>query len=283
MTISQSYLKASNGDVLCSTINRDTIEEFIEFLKNRNPNIRATSINSYLKDLRTLLYYFMERGYLKQFQVKLIKEDINIKETYSNEEIELLLQKPNLKKCDFSEYRNWVITCYLLATGNRLSTVCELKNKDIDFNSGMIHLRKVKNRKSYNMPLSTTLEKILVEYMKYRKGEEEDYLFCNKYGDKLQESSLGTAIYRYNRRRGVKKTSVHLYRNTFAKIYITNEGDIARLQRLLGHSTPTMSLRYAKMFDTDLDYRFDERNPLDNHLKNINKGEVISMKKKKAI
>jgi len=263
--------------VYCNAISRDTIEEFIEFLKSRNPEIRATSINSYLKDLRTILYYFMERGYLRNFAVKLLKEDIEIKEIYTSDEINRLLEKPNLKKCDFSEYRNWVITCYLLATGNRLGTVCELRVKDIDFDSSIIHLRKVKTRKSYSIPLSSALEKVLSEYMQYRKGEANDYLFCNKFGDKLIESSLNTAIYRYNRRRGVIKTSVHLYRNTFAKTYITNEGDIARLQKLLGHSTPTMSLRYAKMFDTDLDYHFDERNPLDTHIKNAGKNESIKM------
>jgi len=270
------------NETFCSDISRDTIEEFVEFLKIRNSEIRATTINSYLKDLRTVLYYFMERGYMKNFAVKLLKEDLEIKETYTSEEISLLLEKPNIKNCNFSEYRNWVITCYLLGTGNRLGTVCELKNKDIDFDSNTIHLRKVKTRKAYTIPLSTALEKVLVEYMQYRKGESDEYLFCNKYGDKLQESSLNTAIYRYNRSRGVSKTSVHLYRNTFAKIYITNEGDIARLQKLLGHSTPTMSLRYAKMFDSDLDYHFDERNPLDTHMKNTKRNESIKMEKRKA-
>jgi len=269
-----------NSEVCCSDISRDTIEAFVEFLKSRNPNIKATSINSYLKDLRTILYYFMERGYMKNFSVKLLKEDIELKEIYTSAEINRLLEKPNLKKCDFSEYRNWVITCYLLATGNRLGTVCELRIGDIDFDSNTIHLRKLKTRKAYTIPLSTALEKVLAEYMQYRKGEADEYLFCNKFGDKLQESSLNTAIYRYNRRRGVSKTSVHLYRNTFAKTYITNEGDIARLQKLLGHSTPTMSLRYAKMFDTDLDYHFDERNPLDTHIKNVKKNESIKMSKK---
>ena len=269
----------NESEIYCSNITRDTIEEFIEFLKSRNPNIKATSINSYLKDLRTLLYYFMERGYLRQFQINLLKEDVEIKETYTSEEISRLLEKPNLKKCNFSEYRNWVITCYLLATGNRLGTICGLKNRDIDFDSSVIHLRKVKTRKAYSMPLSNALEKILVEYMQYRKGNEDEYLFCNKYGEKLQESSLNTAIYRYNQKRGVTKTSVHLYRNTFAKIYITNEGDIARLQKLLGHSTPIMSLRYAKMFDADLDHHFNERNPLDIHMKNFIKNESIKMAK----
>ena len=102
-----------DGNIYCGDITKDTIEEFIEFLKIRNPKIKATSINSYLKDLRTLLYYFMERGYLKRFTVKLLKEDIELKETYTSDDVNLLLQKPNLKTCDFSEYRNWVITNHL--------------------------------------------------------------------------------------------------------------------------------------------------------------------------
>ena len=265
---------ADISEVYCSQITIDTIQEFIEFLKARNPSIKATSINSYLKDLRTLLYYCMERGYLKAFQVKLLREDKTVKETYTSDEISRLIEKPNLKKCNFSEYRNWVVTCYLLATGNRMGTICDLRVKDIDFQNSIIHLRRVKTRKAYNIPLSIALEKILAEYMQYRKGDDEDYLFCNRYGNRLEESSLSTAIYRYNRKRGVMKTSVHLYRNTFAKIYLTTGGDLARLQKLLCHSTPTMSLRYAEMYDTDLDYQFNERNPLDTHIKEFGKGRV---------
>ena len=275
----RNYL--SNADeTYCSDITTDDIEGFIEFLKKRNPNIRATTINSYLRDLRTMLYYFMERGYMDRFSIKLLRVDKQIKKVYTDNEISLLLQKPDLKKCDFSEYRNWVITCYLLATGNRIGTVCELRIEDIDFGNSIIHLRKTKTRKAYNLPMSDALEKILTEYMQYRKGESTDFLFCNKYGDRLQESSLNTAIYRYNRRKGVIKTSAHLYRNTFAKMYLTKGGDIARLQKLLCHSTPTMSLQYADMYEDELDYNFVERNPLDIHMKDIKNNKALNMAKK---
>jgi hypothetical protein len=40
-----------------------------------------------------------------------------------------------------------------------------------------------------------------------------------------------------------------------------------------------MSLKYAKMFDTDLDYHFNERNPLDTHMKGVKNNEALKMKK----
>jgi len=269
-------------EIYCSSITRDTIDDFIEFLKERNPAIRATSINSYLKDIRTLFYFFMDRGYTKNFKINLLKEDVDVKEVYASEEIKALLEKPDIKKCRFTTYRDWVITCYLLGTGNRLGTVCNLKIKDVDFENNVIYLRKVKTRKSYHYPMSTMLEQVLQEYLEYRKGDDEDYLFCNKYGDRLTEGALIQAIARYNKKRGVEKTSVHLYRNTFAKSYLTNGGDVARLQKLLGHSTPIMSLRYARMYDSDLNYYFDERSPLDAHTQKTNNKDTIKMTKKRA-
>jgi len=167
----------------------------------------------------------------------MIRCEKTLKETYTAYELERLLQKPDIKKCRFSDYRNWVIVCYLLGTGNRLSTVCNLKIKDIDFTNHEISLRKVKNKKQYIIPLAPTLGKIFSEYLQYRRGNEDDYLFCSQYGEKLQRDALTTAIYRYNRSHGVTKTSMHLFRHTFAKDWILSGGDIFRLQSILGHSS----------------------------------------------
>ena len=82
--------------------------------------------------------------------------------------------------------------------------------------------------------------KNVVEYLNYRKGKPEDYLFCTSYGEKFTRDGMKTAIHRYNHSRGVAKTSMHLYRNTFAKKWILNKGDIFRLQKILGHSNLEM-------------------------------------------
>lgn len=269
-------------DSLCINITDETVSAFINHLRSQNEDIADTSINTYLRGLRSVLYFFMEKGYTKQFKIELRKAEKKVKETYTDNEINSLLKKPDLKKCSFSEYRNWVMVTYLLGTGNRLSTLSNLRIKDIDFDDHEIVLRKVKNAKQYVIPLSASLEKVLLEYLQYRKGEPDNFLFCNQYGNQLKKDAITTAIARYNHSRGVTKTSVHIYRHTFAKKWILNGGDIFWLQKILGHSTLDMVKEYVNMFGGDLKNNFDRFNPLDN-IEGFNEEKrLIKMKKQKT-
>jgi integrase/recombinase XerD len=128
----------------------------------------------------------------------------------------------------------------------------------------MIRLTTLKNRKQQFIPLSTTLKTVLKEYQKYRKGTDGDFIFCNQFGEQLQKSSATSALRRYNNERGVKKRSIHLFRHTFAKLWILNGGDIFRLQKILGHSSMDIVKEYVNMFSTDLQQDFDVFNPLEN-------------------
>ena len=198
--------------------------------------------------------------------------------SYTSTELERLLKKPNVKKCSFADYRNWVIVCYLLGTGNRLSTVANIQIKDVDFENHEVSLRKVKNKRQYTIPLAPSLEKTLAEYLDYRRGSPEDYLFCTKFGGQMRKDAITTAIYRYNRERGVLKTSIHLFRHTFAKNWILNGGDIFRLKSLLGHSSIEIVKEYVNMFGGDLRKDFDKFNPLENMRGIFSSREAISMK-----
>jgi len=259
----KDFSKFFPADNLCADVTSTTIFRYIEFLQTRNPDIKATSINANLRHLRAIFYNFMEAGYTKKFTIKMLKCEKELIEVYSEAELEKLLKKPDIKNCSFAEYRDWVMVCYFLGTGNRLSTVCNLAIKDVDFDNHEVSLRKVKNKKPYTIPLSSTLEKTLMEYLKVRKGQPDDYLFCNKYGEQMQRTSMGSVIYRYNHSRGVIKTSIHLFRHTFAKNWILNGGDPFRLQAILGHSTMAMVNEYVNMFGKDLHRDFDTFNPLE--------------------
>lgn len=216
----------------CRMITKEVYENYIIYLQ-ANTEANDQSIYSYCNGLRTILNYLMNNGFIEPFQIKLPKKEKKLKETYTDQELERLLKKPDLKKCNFSEYRGWVLTNFLLGTGQRLSTVSNIQIEDIDFENSIIHLLRTKNRIQLIIPLSNTLSIVLKEYLRYRQGKPEDYLFCNQYGGKLTKSGMESAVRRYNLSRGVKKTSLHAYRHTFAKTWVMEGGDIFRLQKLL--------------------------------------------------
>jgi len=210
-------------------------KEVIEYLADQ-------TITTYARHVRAVLNFFMERGYLNYFKIGLPKADEKVKETYTHKEMELLLEKPDLKTCKFSEYRNWVILNYITATANRISTVINLRIYDLNFEDEEITLRTVKNKKQYVMPMSKYLKSVLVEYLSHRKGAPEDFVFCPENDDKkpLSEGGIKTAIAKYNSRRGVSKTSCHIIRNYFSLNYLlkrwaTNELEINPWTQDLNH------------------------------------------------
>jgi integrase/recombinase XerD len=239
------------GIIYVHEITKNLVDQFVLWLREKE--LKDTTINTYLRATRAILYFAMNEDYIcPPFQIKLIKTDIRQKEPYTEEEIKKLLKKPDLKRCGFVEYRNWVLVNYLLETGNRLNTVINLKVADVDLENGMVVLSTVKNRKAQFNPISQYLVKILKGYIKTYGLNNEDYLFVNELGEQMTRNALQNSIRRYNKSRSVNKTSIHAFRHTFAKHYITSGGDALKLQRLLGHSTLNVTMNYVNLYGKDL-------------------------------
>ena len=227
----------------------------------RADGLAHNSIATYLRVMNTFLRWCQREG-LSDVVVPNLKEKDTVKETYTDRELEILLAKP-AKNCDFCEYRNWVIINYLLNAGCRAATVRNIQNRDVDLESRQVVFRHTKNGRIQVSPLCSQMVAILTDYMTIRKGNPEDYLFCNQYGEMLSENALRLAVAHYNKSRGIQKTSLHLFRHTFARKYLVDCGGNAfTLQRLLGHSTLTMSKRYCNIYDADIAKEFDAFSPL---------------------
>ena len=264
---------------LCANINEDTFYGVVEHIQTTR-KVSPITVNTYIRGLRTIFNFLIDRKHIEPFKMRLIKCEKPIKETYTESDIEKLIRKPNTSDCTFAEYRNWVTVCHLLGTGNRLNTIINLKIGDVDVNSMEIKLKTVKNKKPYIIPMSTALKKVYVEYFRYRGGESDDYMFCTSYGGQMSRDSMISAVQKFNRSRGVEKTSIHLFRHTFAKNWVMNGGDIFRLQKILGHSSLEMVKEYVSMFGMDIKENFDSFNALDKHSLNTNTNK-LSMNSKK--
>lgn len=229
----------NGGDISAVTV--DTVDAFTDMLKKEH-NVNDVSVVSYLRSVRAFLYYCMECNYMTSFKIHLPKCNKEIKEIYTDEQLEKLLKKPDTNTCSFTEYKTWVFENYLIATGNRLSTALNVQIRDLNFEDGIITLRKTKNRKQQIIPLSASLADVLQEYLVVRGGQPEDYLFCNNYGEQASNRTWQTLVYRYNVKRDVNVTSIHAFRHSFARLWILNHGDIMRLKTILGHSNIAVSL-----------------------------------------
>lgn len=228
----------------------------------RGAELSANSISTYTRCLRAFFSWCNEEC-ITNINMKLYKGEETVKETYTDRELEKLLKKPDIRKCGFSEYRDWVIVNFLLNSGSRAATIRAIQIRDIDFDNGLVHYRHTKNRRAQVIPLCSEMIKILREYLRFRKGNDDDCLFCTENGLPLTENGLRIAISRYNTRRGVNKTSIHLFRHTFARKYLIDcGGDAFTLQKLLGHSTLEMTKHYCAVFNADLTKNYDNFSPL---------------------
>ena len=243
------------------TLNEGLIENYTSYLLKKG--LKGKTVATYICSLRTILYFLMQKEYIERFKIRKPKFDRPIKETYTDSELKLLLKKPHIKSCSFAEYRNWVLVNFLISTGLRKNTIINLKVKDLDLENGLMTLRVVKNRKPTVLPLSPKIMEILKEYIGYRKGDKESYLFCSVMGGQMTDGCLTCAIKSYNLSKGVERTSAHAFRHTYAKKYLLGGGNVFMLQKLMMHSDLSTTQQYLNLYVKDLEKDYEIFNPLE--------------------
>ena len=259
-SIKQIYKRIPPDALICDFSKR-TMDNFYVALR-ADPNINETSMGTYARDLKTLMRFFMKCQYLPTFDIPLPKVDKHPIQTYTDDELKRLLKKPDVRHCIFSTYRSWVIVNFLLSTGVRENSLINIKIKDLDFDNSVVYVNMTKNRKPLIIPLNDDVVNILKEYLRYRGGKGEDWLFCSVYGEQLTRSSCYHALWDFCHERGLNQTGVHRFRHTFAKKWVLLGGSVVALQRILGHSSLEITQGYINMLTSDLKKDVDNTNIL---------------------
>lgn len=237
---------------------------FMDYLKDVDELEKDSTLLHYKRSYRAFMYYAMEKGFIANRRIK-VKEAMPTKhDVYNDEEIKKLLKSP--LDDDFNSIRDWTIINYLMGTGNRVSSIVALNIEDIDFDDNRIWVYKQKNRKPILIPLTKQLRAALKQYIiAFRTLDDNDDrisgnepLFPTWQGARMSIEGLQRAVARYNNNRGVDKTSIHLFRHTFAKRWIMSGGDLLSLQQMLGHSSLKMVQHYANLWGKDIKEKADK-------------------------
>lgn len=261
------FFRYVDSNLPITEVSISDVENWIANL--RTAKVKDITIASYIRSVKSFFSWAKERNFT-DITVKLYKAESQPKETYTDEELLRLTKRPTRRDCSFPEFRNYVMICFFLSTGCRAGSIRNIKCGDIDYDNNIIsfrHMKSSSNKKSnytHTVPLSTSTKHLLLEYMKYRKGKEDEWLFCTEKNGQFSERGLQQAIQDYNRSKNVERTSIHAFRHTFAKKFLLDCGGNAfTLQKILGHSTLDMTLQYCAIFNADLQKNFDNYNPLE--------------------
>lgn len=227
----------------------------------QNKGMKDVTITSYCRSIRAFLYYCMDEGYIPRFKVTLPKFQKTIKQVYTDSELEKLLKKPNLNDCTFTEYKIWLLENIILSTGLRISSLLNIKISDIDFSDNSFNVSTTKNKDPTKVYFNRILANIIEEYLSYRGGEEDGYLICTDHGTKISKRTIQGSVRRYNNSRGVEKTSIHLFRHTFAKNAVLAGMDVFTLMRMMQHSDLQTTLNYVKILNVDAKRSCEVYNP----------------------
>lgn len=263
------------GDNPMTDVGEIVLEEYMEHLFSKGN--KPVSIATNLTHLRVFINFAIRRKYMEHIEVTIPKYDKELKDPYTDDEMKRLIEKPNTK--NWVEIRSWAMVNYFYGTGQRLSTVLNIKVSHLDLENGRVRLEHNKDRIKKYMPLSSHLVKVLKEYIEVSRLQPHEYLFPEYEGGQLKHRSAQDAIADYNHSRGVERTSIHLFRHTFAKDYIVGGGDVVKLQYLMNHKSIEQTMKYVKLYGVDVAKDYDFFNPLDR----LKRGECEMGKKRKYI
>ena len=90
------------GEMDMTAFHADTLNALIEALLRAN--LSRNSIHTYTVALASFFNWCKTEG-ISRYTFKPYKGEETVKTPYTDVELKLLLKKPNLKRCDFSEYR----------------------------------------------------------------------------------------------------------------------------------------------------------------------------------
>lgn len=215
----RSYLSDYHKTINCSKANIDNIRRIL------------SSFFSWLEEENYIIKSPMKR-------IHKIKVDKIVKETYSDENLELLRDNTNT-------LRDLAIIDLLSSTGMRVGELVKLDINDIDFeNKECIVFGKGNKERLVYFDARTKIH--LKNYINSRNDSNEALFVSLDYpNNRLQISGVEIRLRKLGKKVGIRKVHPHKFRRIMATRAIDKGMPIEQVQNLLGHSQIDTTMQYA--------------------------------------
>ena len=231
------WLEGENIEV--DQVRSNNILTYLALSEKKSTRTIARSLSS----LRRLYEYLYREGRIKINPVANVdapRLGRNLPKSLTENEVELLLEAPNVKQA--LGLRDKCMLEVLYATGLRVSELVALTLHQINLRQGVIRVTG-KGNKERLVPFGETATQWLDKYLSSTRDEiikdklATDVLFPSIRGKAMTRQTFWYMTKRYTVSAGIKKPiSPHILRHAFATHLINHGADLRVVQMLLGHS-----------------------------------------------
>lgn len=221
-------------------IETDDIRRYLTEYQEKKKSSKVT-IDNIRRILSSFFSWLEDEDYILKSPIRRIhkvKTGMNIKETYSDEELELM-------RDNCTEPRDLAIIDMLASTGMRVGEMVLLNITDIDFNEReCIVFGKGNKERVVYFDARTKIH--LQNYLNSR-ADDNPALFVSMKAphERLKIGGIETRLREFGKQLGLHKVHPHKFRRTLATMAIDKGMPIEQLQQLLGHRKIDTTLQYA--------------------------------------
>jgi len=250
------YLQAATNMKPPLEINLKDLQQFVQSLAKLG--INASSQARIISGIKSFFKYCLIENIVSKDPSALLeapKLKRALPDVLSFEEIEVIISKIDMSTPDGTRNRAILETMY--SCGLRVTETVNVKISCLYLDIGFIRVIG-KGDKERLVPIGSDAVKHIKIYKDHirshitPKKDAEDFLFLNKFGNKLSRVMIFYIIKDLSKKAGITKIiSPHTFRHSFATHLVEGGADLRAVQEMLGHESITTTEIYTHL---DRDY-----------------------------
>ncbi|GMA63505.1 tyrosine-type recombinase/integrase [Alicyclobacillus fastidiosus] len=243
------YERKYNGPWYVEDTTREDVEEYIAFLKH-DRGLGPATRNRILFGIRSFFRFLIQKE-ICSVNVADHMEPVR----YAKRE-RMHVPEDNLEPfiAHISHPVIQAAAYTLFYTGLRISECVNLTMQNVDFASNCIRVINGKGKKNRTVPIADKLFPILDTYREtYRShATAKERFFATETTGRLSPSYFNHVLFRTSQSLGMEKVTAHMLRHSFATSLVQRGVNVVQIQKLLGHSSLTVTSVYTHATLDDL-------------------------------
>lgn len=242
-----NLIKSTNKEI--KKIETEDIRDYLTRYQNNN-NLKRVSIDNIRRILSSFFSWLEDENYILKSparRIRKVKTIYNVKETYSDEELELM-------RNNFQEPRDKAIINLLASTGMRIGEMVLLNKNDINFNEReCIVFGKGNKERIVYFDARTKIH--LLNYLKTRNDDNPAlFITLREPFNRISIGGIEKRLKIIGNKIGLDRIHPHKFRRTLATMAIDKGMPIEQLQHLLGHRKIDTTLQYAMVKQSNVKF-----------------------------